>query len=276
MRLLTFRTGSSTKAARIEGDVAVELPYPDVGAILVAGATEAVRQSRGPEHRLADLQLAQPVLVSPKILCVGQNYRAHIEEQRGQVPQFPTLFNKWQRTLIGPRDDVLLPAISKETDWEVELAFFIGATLRHGNEEQAQRSIAGYTIVNDVSVRDWQHHTTQFLPGKNFESTTPVGPWMVTPDELNPFNLRLRCLVDELVMQDATTADRVFSPAAIAAYVSSFTTLEPGDLIATGTPAGVGAFRKPPIYLRDGQVITSEIDGIGCLVNRCVQEVGSL
>ncbi len=139
----------------------------------------------------------------------------------------------------------------------------------------AQRSIAGFTIVNDVSIRDWQRHTTQFLPGKNFESTTPVGPWMVTPDELAPLNLRLRCLVDGVVMQDSTTADFVFSPAAVAAYVSTFTRLEPGDLIATGTPAGVGAFRKPPIFLRPGQVIRSEIDGIGFLLNRCVMEAQS-
>jgi acylpyruvate hydrolase len=270
MRLLTFRAGDTTRAARVEGDLAVELPYPDVGAILASGSIEAVRQTSGPHHPLADLKLEQPVLAPSKILCVGQNYRAHIEEQHGQVPRFPTLFNKWPRTLVGPREDIVLPAISEQADWEVELAFYIGSTLRHGDEHQAERSIAGYTIVNDVSIRDWQFHSTQFLPGKNFESTTPVGPWMVTPDELEPLNLRLRCLVDGAVMQDSTTADLVFSPAAVVAYVSTFTRLEPGDLIATGTPAGVGAFRTPPIYLHPGQVIRSEIEGIGYLLNRCV------
>jgi len=275
VRLLTFRAGKTTRAARLEGDFAIELPYPDVGAILASGPIDAVRHTSGPRHRLADLELEQPVVSPSKIICVGQNYRAHIEEQHGQVPRFPTLFNKWPLTLIGPCDDVVLPAVSEQPDWEVELAFYIGAALRHADEQQAQRSIAGFTIVNDVSIRDWQRHTTQFLPGKNFESTTPVGPWMVTPDELAPLNLRLRCLVDGVVMQDSTTADFVFSPAAVAAYVSTFTRLEPGDLIATGTPAGVGAFRKPPIFLRPGQVIRSEIDGIGFLLNRCVMEAQS-
>jgi len=272
MKLLTFRSGGATRAARLEGDVAIELPYPDVGEILASSSIEAVRQASGLQHPLADLELEQPVLAPSKIICVGQNYRAHIEEQHGQVPSFPTLFNKWPLTLIGPRDDVVLPAVSERADWEVELAFYIGAALRHADEHQAERAIAGYTILNDVSIRDWQFHSTQFLPGKNFESTTPVGPWMVTSDEVTPLDLRLRCLVDGVVMQDATTADFVFSPAAVAAYVSTFTTLEPGDLIATGTPAGVGAFRNPPIYLRPGQVIRSEIDGIGFLLNRCVME----
>jgi acylpyruvate hydrolase len=273
VRLLTFRTGDSTRAARLEGDVAVELAYPDVGAILAAGLLDEVRDARGREHRLGDLRLAPPVLSPPKILCVGQNYRAHIAEQHGEVPAYPTLFNKWARTLIGPNDEVVLPAVSEEADWEVELAFYIGSTMRHATEYEARESIAGYTILNDVSIRDWQRHTPQFLPGKNFESTTPVGPWLVTPDELDPLNLRLRCFVDDSVMQDSNTADLVFSPAAVAAYIGSFTTLEPGDLIATGTPAGVGAFRKPPIYLHEGAVITTEIEGIGRLVNRCSKEV---
>jgi acylpyruvate hydrolase len=272
LRLLTFRDGRATRAARLEGEVAVELPFDDVGAILAAGALADVQRATGPRHALVDLVLAAPVLAPSKILCVGQNYHAHIKEQHGEAARFPTLFNKWPSTLVGPRDDIVLPAVSQKADWEVELAFYIGTSLKRAGEREAAPAIAGYTILNDVSIRDWQWHTTQFLPGKNFESTAPVGPWMVTPDELDPLNLRLRCTIDGNVMQDSNTADFVFSPSAVAAYASTFTTLQPGDLFATGTPAGVGAFRKPPIYLRPGNVVASEIQGIGELVNRCVIE----
>lgn len=272
MRLLTYREGDSTRAARVEGRVAIELPFPDVGAILAAGALEKVTQLSGPRHDLAHLLLAPPVVAPQKIICVGQNYRSHIEEQGGEVPRYPTLFTKWARTLIGPHDDVVLPAVSEQADWEVELAFYIGRRLRHASEQDAAQAIAGYTILNDVSIRDWQWHTSQLLPGKNFESTTPVGPWMVTPDDIDPLDLTLRCEVDGQVMQDGSTADFVFSPAAVAAYASTFTTLEPGDLFATGTPSGVGAFRQPPMYLRSGSTISTEIVGIGKMLNHCVKE----
>ncbi len=157
-------------------------------------------------------------------------------------------------------------------DWEVELAFYIGTRARNVGVEDAGGAIAGYTVLNDVSVRDWQFHTSQFLPGKNFEATTPVGPWMVTSDEIDPLNLPLRCRVNSRLMQEGRTDDLVFSPAAVVAYISSFTTLEPSDLIATGTPAGVGVFRKPPIFLKPGDVVTSEIEGIGSLTNGCVAD----
>lgn len=254
----------------MEGDAAVELPFSDLGAILRSGAIDVAQTLGGPSHRLADLMLAPPVLSPPKIICVGQNYKSHIHEQGIEVPKYPTLFNKWPRTLIGPRDSIQLPHDSTMGDWEVELAFYIGTKARHVGVEEAARVIAGYTVLNDVSVRDWQFHTSQFLPGKNFEATTPVGPWMVTPDEIDPLNLALRCEVNGKLMQHGRTDDLLFSPAAVVAYVSSFTTLEPSDLIATGTPAGVGVFRNPPIFLKPGDVVRSEIEGIGALNNGCV------
>lgn len=272
MRLLTYRDRGTSRAARLDGELATELPFADLGEILSAGALESVRSATGPEHPVADLVLAPPVLKPPKIICVGQNYLAHIREQHIEVPKFPTLFSKWPLTLIGARDDVLLPVVSDQADWEVELAFYIARPLRRATEAEALKAIAGYTILNDVSVRDWQRHTTQFLPGKNFESTTPVGPWMVTPEELDPLNLTIRCMVNGSVMQESNTKDFLFKPAQVAAYVSTFITLEPGDLVSTGTPAGVGDFRRPPIYLTPGSVMTTEIDGIGKLVNRCVME----
>lgn len=272
MRLLTFWAGPTTKAARVEGDVAVELPFNDVGAILRSGAIDVVQRLSGPRHVLADLKLLPPVLSPSKIICVGQNFRGHIEEQGIQVPEHPTLFNKWPNTLIGPRDDIQLPQISHMCDWEVELAFYVGTKVRHVADDVADQTIAGYTVFNDVSVRDWQFHTTQFLPGKNFEGTTPIGPWMVTPDEIDPLNLALRCTVNGKLMQQGCTDDFVFTPAAVLAYISAFTTLEPGDLVATGTPAGVGTFRKPPVYLQLGDVVKTDIEGIGGLVNRCVSD----
>src|SRR5579872_4338554 len=242
MKLLTFRTASTTKAARVEGNFVVELPFTDVGAILRSGAIDVAQTLSGPRHLLDDLELSPPVLSPTKTICVGQNYRSHIQEQGIEIPKYPTLFNKWPSTLIGPGEAIQLPLASSMCDWEVELAFYIGTRARHVGVESANGVIGGYTVLNDVSVRDWQFHTSQFLPGKNFERTTPVGPWMVTPDEIDPLNLRLSCRVNGTLMQRACTDDFVFTPAAVVAYISAFTTLEPGDLIATGTPAGVGVF----------------------------------
>ena len=268
MRLLTFHTEHGPRAGRLEGDVVVEFDAADVGAVLAAGELGETTET-GRSHPLADLRLAPPVLAPAKVICIGQNYEAHIREEGGQLPKFPTLFNKFARTLIGPQDPIQLPRNSEKVDWEVELAFYVGRPIRHASETDALAAIAGYTVLNDVSMRDWQSRTTQWLQGKAFESTTPVGPWMVTPDEIDPLKLRVLCEVDGQVMQDSTTADLVFKPAQIAAYISEFITLEPGDLIATGTPSGVGNFRNPPVYLKAGQVVRTHIDGIGECVNVC-------
>jgi acylpyruvate hydrolase len=271
MRLLTFHTEHGPRAGRLEGDIVLELDAPDVGAVLAAGDPTAIAEA-GRSHPLADLRLAPPVLAPPKVICIGQNYEAHLREQGGELPQFPTLFNKYARTLIGPQDPIQLPRNAEKVDWEVELAFYVGRPIRHASEAEALNAIAGYTVLNDISMRDWQFRTTQWMQGKAFEATTPVGPWMVTPEELDPLNLRVRCDVDGQVMQDSTTADLVFKPAQIAAYVSEFITLEAGDLIATGTPSGVGNFRNPPVYLKPGQVLRTAIDGIGECVNVCESE----
>jgi acylpyruvate hydrolase len=269
MRLLTFQTDHGTRAGRLEGDVVHELDAPDVGAILQAGGPAAAKES-GRSHPVSDLRLATPVPNPPKVVCIGQNYEAHIREQAGELPKFPTLFNKWPRCLIGPNDELQLPRNSEKVDWEVELAFYIGKAIRHAAEDEALGAIAGYTVFNDVSMRDWQFRTAQWMQGKAWERSTPVGPWLVTPDEIDPLNLRVGCEVDGRLMQDSTTADLVFKPAQIAAYISEFITLEPGDLVATGTPSGVGNFRNPPVYLKPGSVMRTFIDGIGECVNECV------
>ena len=281
MRLLTFRApgGTGLRAGRLEGDEVTELDFPDVGALLAAGPgwKEAAAAAGGPRHPLAALDLA-PVVVAPrKIICLGLNYETHIKEMGRELPAYPTLFAKFARCLVGARDPIVLPAVSQRVDWEAELAFVIGSEVRHAGRAAAGAAIAGYSVLNDISVRDYQNRTLQWLQGKTFESSTPLGPHLVTPDELvdDPAetpDLPIRCEVDGDVRQSSRTGDLRFGPAEIVAYVSRILTLEPGDVIATGTPGGVGAGRQPPLFLSPGQVVRTLIEGIGELVNECVPE----
>lgn len=274
MKLVTIRTANGTRAGRLEGDTVIELADSDVGALLAGGESSmaAAATADGPRHALADVDLAPVIPHPPKIICVGQNYMAHIAEMGSQPPDYPTLFAKYTRALIGPRDDIVLPKVSDNIDWEVELAIVIGSEGRHLTTENAMDVVAGWTILNDVSVRDFQRRTAQFLQGKTFEKSTPVGPALVTKDEIDASNLTLSTEVDGQVMQSSSTADLLFKPAEIIAYISQIITLEPGDIIATGTPSGVGAGRKPPVWLRAGQTCVCKVEGIGELVNRCVAE----
>jgi acylpyruvate hydrolase len=210
-----------------------------------------------------------------KIICVGLNDGSHAEETGLGVPEYPTLFAKYARALIGPRDDILLPRNSSRVDWEAELAVVIGRVSRHLEEAEAGEAIAGYTVANDVSMRDWQVRTRQWLQGKTFETSTPVGPALVTLDELDdPDAVRVTCEVNGELMQETSTTDLVFSPAALVAYVSSIITLVPGDLILTGTPSGIGARMEPPRFLAPGDVVRTAIAGVGEIVNSCVAEAG--
>ena len=274
MRLLTFRTNGGTRAGRLDGDRVVELADADVGALLArgdAGLADA-RSAAGPGRRLSELDLAPVILDPPKIICVGQNYLAHIEEQGAKVPDYPTLFNKFRRCLVGPNDEIVLPRVSESVDWEVELTIVIGKEARHVTGAAAEEAIFGYTILNDTSIRDWQFRTTQWMQGKAFEASTPLGPVAVSRDEVDPGNLRLWTELDSQVMQDSNTSDMLFSPVELVAYISQMISLEPGDVIATGTPSGVGFARKPPVFLKPGQTIRCSIEGIGSLVNRAVKE----
>ncbi|MBA2254101.1 MAG: fumarylacetoacetate hydrolase family protein [Chloroflexi bacterium] len=279
MRLVTLRAQGGTRAARLDGDTVTELPFADVGELLRSGgdwATRAKATVGGLERRLHDVALA-PVIPSPaKIICLGLNYVSHIVEMGRVLPEHPTLFAKYAVALTGPADPIPLPPESVAVDWEAELAIVIGARVRRVSPEDAGRAIAGYTVANDTSMRDWQNRTLQWLQGKSFEASTPLGPALVTPDELpgDPLapDLEIRTEVDGEVMQLARTGDLLFGPARSIAYISTFMTLEPGDVILTGTPAGVGAGREPPVYLRPGQVVRVAIEGLGELVNRCEAE----
>jgi acylpyruvate hydrolase len=243
--------------------------------VLAAGpaALRDAAAARGRERDARDADYA-PVVPNPaKIICLGLNYEQHIREMGHDPPDVPTLFAKYSAALIGPRDAIVLPVVSDRVDWEAELAFVIGTPVRHADDRAARAAIAGYTICNDVSMRDWQRRTPQWLQGKTFESSTPVGPVLVTPDEVDDArDLGLRCEVDGEVRQDARTSDLVFDPVAVVRYVSQIVTLMPGDLISTGTPGGVGVGMDPPRFLQPGQIVRTVIDRIGELVNECVAE----
>ena len=247
------------------------LAAADVGELLAVGAAPDRDGVRPVPVAEADFA---PVVPRPqKILCVGLNYRTHIMETGRDLPAYPTLFAKFADSLLGPRDDLVLPAVSERVDWEVELGVVIGRPVKRATADEAAAAIAGYTVMNDVSMRDWQRRTLQWLAGKMFERATPAGPYLVTPDEVeHAGDLEVRTEVDGVVMQQSRTSDLLFSPAEIVAYASQAITLQPGDLIATGTPGGVGDARKPPVYLRPGNMLRTYIEGLGECLNHCVEE----
>ena len=278
MKLATIRRDGATRAVRIDLDAAtvVVLASSDVGALLADPDWRTLAAAEGESLALDTIDYAPLVPRPDKIICVGLNYRTHIAEMGHDAPQFPTLFAKYRAALVGARDDIVLPAASQKVDWECELAIIIGSPVRHADREAAAAAIAGYSILNDVSARDWQNRTSQFLQGKTFERSTPLGPWLVTADEPEavPSSVqRITCEVDGEVMQDSTTDDLVFDCVSIVSYISTMMTLLPGDVIATGTPGGVGAGRTPQRFLEDGETVVSRISGLGELRNRCVKEV---
>ena len=267
MRLGTIRTASGTSAVRIDGDVAVECGARDVGALLAAGDWRAKAGSAdGARHRITDLSYA-PVVPRPgKIIGVGLNYRSHIIEMGRDLPEYPTLFAKYPEALIGAFDPLILPAESHQVDWEAELAVVVGRRVRRADATAAAEAIAGYSIINDVTLRDWQFRTPEWLQGKTFEATAPFGPHLVTPDEISP-DAKISCLIDGEVVQDSTIADLLFGPVDLVRYISTILPLNPGDVIATGTMGGVGHARTPPRYLQSGQTLVARIEGIGEMVS---------
>ncbi|MFA9430296.1 fumarylacetoacetate hydrolase family protein [Egicoccus sp. AB-alg2] len=271
MRLATIRTSDGTRAVRLDGDDRIDLGVTDVGALLADPDWEA-RAGRDGDTLGRDAAFAPLVPDPGKIVCVGLNYAPHIREMGRDLPEHPTLFAKFRESLIGPYDPLVLPEESAAVDWEGELTVVIGRAVRRADEQAAAAAIAGFTVANDVTTRDWQYRTKQWLQGKTFEATTPVGPVLVTPDEVPGGvapDLRLRTILGDEVVQEARTSELVFDPVALVQYVSQIVTLRPGDLVLTGTPGGVGHARTPPRYLQDGDVLVTEIEHLG----RCRNEV---
>jgi acylpyruvate hydrolase len=274
VKLATIRDGERTRAVRIDDDVAVDIGVADVGLLLRSdGWRQRAESANGATRPVAGLDFAPLVPWPDKILCVGLNYGSHILETGRELPEYPTLFAKFTPALIGANDDVVLPHVSDAVDWEAELAVIIGKRARHVSVDAAADAIAGYAVLNDVSVRDYQNRTLQWLQGKTFESTTPLGPYLVTSDETPGPAREISCEVDGEVKQKADTADLVFDPFTLVSYISTILTLEPGDVIATGTPGGVGNARNPKEFLRDGSVMVTRIAGVGECRNVCRREM---
>lgn len=274
MKLATLRTNAGTVAVRIDGEFAIEITgVADVGALLAdPDWRSAATSASGAQHALGSVQPQQWDAVIPnpgKILCAGLNYRAHILEMGRELPGYPTLFSKYPEALVGPFDDIEIPSVSQAVDWEGELAVVIGKRARRVSEEEASEAIAGYSILNDVSMRDYQYRTLQWLQGKTFENSSPFGPYLVTRDEWTPGPV-MRTIVDDEVVQEVSTDDLVFTPENLVAYISTILTLNPGDVIASGTPGGVGHARKPPRYLQSGSRMVTQIEGLGSQENRAV------
>ncbi|NNH68648.1 fumarylacetoacetate hydrolase family protein [Nocardia uniformis] len=275
MRLQTIRHADNRTQAVLATDSRwLPLPATDVGELIRhtewRGTVTDIRRTASADDYLEQgtLPLASVVTSPRKIVCCGHNYRAHIREMGRPEPEYPTLFAKFADTLAGPHDDIELPDIARQVDWEAELALVIGTTCRAVTSAQARDHIAGYTAANDISVRDWQRRTPQWLQGKAFDATTPLGPAMVTADEIDPADgLPITCTVNGEQVQIGFTDDLVFDPAHLVSYISQFTTLAPGDVILTGTPGGVGAAAVPPRYLSEGDTITVDIERIGRLRN---------
>lgn len=246
--------------------------FVDLKAVIAADALKALAEAAlasGETLTPAQVRLL-PVIPNPgKLICVGLNYKSHVAETKRADSDYPSLFLRFNDSLAAHDDVVLRPAFSERFDWEGELAFVIGKGGRHIAKEKAFEHIAGYACFNDVSVRDWQKHTHQFTPGKNFPGTAPFGPFLVDRASVPDVSaLTLETRVNGQVVQHASVGDLIFDIPTIVAYVSRFTPLAPGDVIATGTPGGVGDRREPPMYMKEGDVAEVEITGLGVLRNR--------
>jgi 2-keto-4-pentenoate hydratase/2-oxohepta-3-ene-1,7-dioic acid hydratase in catechol pathway len=280
MKLASFRMenretyGVLSGGALREPDDVFRAAYPDLRSAIAAGKLEELEASDTGATHAVDAVRFLPLIPNPdKILCVGVNYRPHIEEMGRDVPDYPVVFVRFAGSQVGHGQSVIRPQVSEQFDFEGELAVVIGKSARHVKRSNALDYVAGYCCFMDGSIRDWQRHTMQFTPGKNFAMSGSMGPWLVTSDEVpEPSSLSLTTRVNETVMQEGRVSDLVFDIPALIEYCSTFTELLPGDVIATGTPGGVGAARTPPAWLKDGDSITVDIPRVGLLVNSVADE----
>jgi 2-keto-4-pentenoate hydratase/2-oxohepta-3-ene-1,7-dioic acid hydratase in catechol pathway len=286
MKLVTFTHSHRRRIGVVAGDQVVDLAVAaphlpqTMTAFLRAGAealAEARRAAEGQKHRLAlaSVRLEAPVPRPGKVLAIGMNYGDHIRETGRAAPEHQVWFAKQATCIVGPNDAIRIPKVSDKVDYEAELCVVIGRRCRHVPRTRAFEVVAGYMCGNDVSVRDWQQRSPTMMMGKGFDTHGPTGPWIVTPDEIGDVGrLRVRCLLNGAVMQDASTAEMIFDIPAQIEHLTAAFTLEPGDVIFTGTPAGVGNWRDPPVRLKAGDRVRVEIEGVGALENVCEAEAG--
>lgn len=248
----------------------------DLYGLLHAGRLSSLNAyaSATADYRLDEV-ICLPVIPNPaaRFLCIGINYRPHMEEMGREPPDYPVVFVRFASSLVGHGQPMIKPKVSEKFDFEGELAVIIGKPARHVSRDKALDHVAGYACLNDGSVRDYQRHSGQFTPGKNFDASGAMGPWLVTRDEISdPKALRLTTRLNGDVVQDESTGELIFGIPELIEYISIWTELKPGDVIATGTPGGVGAGRKPPLWMKPGDTVEVEISGIGCLSNPVVAE----
>jgi 2-keto-4-pentenoate hydratase/2-oxohepta-3-ene-1,7-dioic acid hydratase in catechol pathway len=285
VKLLTFTVEGKTRPGALKGDRVIDLaaaglpagPHGGLieiargGDAMVERARKAMDDAKARSYALKDVKLEAPIRRPGKVLAVGLNYIDHCKEANLPVPPEPVLFTKWSTSVCGPYDDVVLPAVAaNEVDYEVELGVVIGKRGTNVAEKDALGYVMGYTVVNDVSARDQQFaNAKQWDRGKSFDAFCPWGPWIVTRDEIpDPHVLTVRTILNGKEMQNSNTKNLIFNVSKIIAYASQGTTLEPGDLIPTGTPFGVGFSRKPPVFLKDGDVCECEVEKVGTIRNR--------
>ena len=284
MKLLRFDDGGVARLGVMRGDQIVslallELEYPTMLSVIEAGnvALDRIRQVLDDEQAsvvpLKEVRLLAPIERPGKFLAIGMNYKKHIEEAKRlgvAAPENQYWFNKQTSCIVGPRDDTD-PGVSEQLDYEVELCVVIGRRAKRVSKADARDYVFGYTVCNDVSARDWQKHAPTFTVGKSFDTHGPIGPWIVTADEIeNPHALRLRCFVNGEQRQDGNTSELLYDVWDQIEYLSTAFTLDPGDLLATGTPDGVGIAMKPPVFLKAGDVVRCEVEGIGTIENKVV------
>ena len=283
MRFVNIERRGYGEPGVISGDEIIGIKgagFQDLLAVIAGGTETLDRVSRwiyhppgGERFDVGTTRLLAPIPRPPKIICIGLNYRDHAAESNMAIPETPTVFSKYPTSVIGPGQPIVLPKNSTKPDYEAEFAVVIGKGGRYIDEANWRDHVFGYTIVNDVSARDFQMATSQWMIGKTFDTFCPMGPAIVTVDEIeDPHNLPISLSIGGETLQDSSTRNLIFSVPRIIAYLSSVFTLEPGDVIATGTPAGVGFARKPPRFLREGDEVRVKIEGIGELVNPVLAE----
>ncbi len=276
MKYVSFRApDGAAHFGRVEGDHVVDLSgsAPDLKSAIAAGGLAALGKGEGRTCALESIVLL-PVVPNPgKILCVGHNYESHRQETQRAKVDHPSIFTRFADTLVAHHQPIIRPRISDSLDYEGELAVVIGLGGRAIPESEAMAHVAGYACFNDASIRDWQWHTSQFIPGKNFPATGGLGPWLVTPEEAGDLtDVHVITRLNGAVVQDQPIGDMIFPIPKIIAYISSFTSLSPGDVIATGTPGGVGSKRTPPLWMKPGDTVEVEIGAVGRLVNTIAAE----
>jgi 2-keto-4-pentenoate hydratase/2-oxohepta-3-ene-1,7-dioic acid hydratase in catechol pathway len=280
MRFVTFQQGARRFAGVAMNDHVVNLEaagFPDVLSLLQGGSEALARVGafiqRAPGIPLVSVKLCAPIPKPVRILCMGLNYRDHAKEANLEIPKYPVIFAKYDNTVIGPGDNIILPKNSRKPDYEAEFGFVIGKRGRHIKAEAWRESVFGYMNCNDVSARDFQTAVSQWTMGKNFDTFAPMGPYLVSADEIeDPHNLDISLMLNGEEMQHSNTRELIFKIPETIEFLSSVMTLEPGDIVMTGTPAGVGFSRRPPRWLRPGDEVVVHVDGLGELRNTCVAE----